>query len=107
MRKLVAIGAASAALVVSMVAPSVAGTRTVGVKDDFYSPRSLTVSRNTTVRWKWSADGRHNVVVLRGPLKFRSKLVRSGSYSKKLTRRGTYRIVCTVHSEMTMSVRVR
>jgi plastocyanin len=106
MKRPLTLGFATTALVAALVVPSVAATRSVSIRDDYYSPRSVSVSKNTTVRWVWRGSGRHNVVVGRGPATFRSPLKRTGTYSHKFTRRGTYRIVCTVHEEMTMSVRV-
>jgi plastocyanin len=98
---------AVAALGAAVVSPSLAATRSVGVKDDYFSPRSLTISKNTAVRWIWRGSGRHNVVVDRGPASFRSSVKRSGNYPHMFTRRGTYRLVCTVHPDMTMTVRVQ
>jgi plastocyanin len=86
--------------------PALATIRTVSVKDDFYGSRSKSVSKNTTVRWVWRGSGRHNVVVDSGPVHFHSTIKRSGTFSHRFTRRGRYHIICTVHSEMTMTVHV-
>jgi len=105
-RKLLTAGLAG--LLLAVAAPSVeSASRTVRVKDDFFSPTSVTVKRGTTVTWRWAGQKSHNVVVKSGPVKFQSKLQRSGSYKRKLTRGGTYRIVCTIHSGMTMTVKAR
>ena len=40
----------------------------------------------------------HNVKVSKGPVKFGSGSKTSGSYTKKVTAKGTYTIVCTVHT---------
>jgi plastocyanin len=41
-------------------------------------------------------------------VRFRSPTQRSGTYRKRVTRRGTYRIVCTIHQpNMRMTLRVR
>jgi mRNA-degrading endonuclease RelE of RelBE toxin-antitoxin system len=46
--------------------------------------------------------------VTSGPVRFRSSNRRSGSYRKRVTRRGTYRIICTIHgSSQRMTLRVR
>ena len=94
------------ALLALFAVPALAGTKTILVKDDFYSPKSTTVSSGSTLRFVWRGDSLHNVVAT-GPVKFRSSLKRTGSYSKRVTRRGTYTIVCTVHSGMKMKVVVR
>lgn len=84
-----------------------AATRTVLVKDDFFSVPSLSVRRGDTVRWVWRGMSPHDVVVTRGPVRFRSKLQTAGTFRKRLTRRGTLRYVCTIHSGMAASIRVR
>ena len=44
--------------------------------------------------------------VRRGPAKFHSKSIRHGSYSHTLTRKGTYKLICTIHPDMHETVRV-
>lgn len=106
MKRLLALALALAAVAAVLAAPSLAATRSVSVKNNFFTPRSVSISKNTTVRWVWRGGGRHNVVVSSGPVHFRSSIRRSGTYRHKFSRRGTYRILCTVHSGMTMTVRV-
>ena len=97
-------------LLVALVAavPALAATKTVKLGDNFFSPKTLTVSKGTTVHFKWSTKAPHNVAVKKGPVKFSSGSPKtSGSYRKKLTRSGTYSLVCVIHPEMTMRLRVR
>lgn len=92
MRKLiVTIPAAGAALAI----PALAATTTVEVGDNHFArsrgvPTGV-VHRNDTVRWRFGGDNQHNVVVARGPLRFSSPVSSSGTFSRKLTRRGTWR----------------
>jgi plastocyanin len=72
-------------------------TKRVTVGDDFFRRKAVTIDSGDTVRWRWVGRNRHNVTVTRGPRKFNSSTKSSGSYSKKLRRRGTYRYICTVH----------
>jgi len=104
----------SAALVAACLAggalfaiPALAATKTVTVKDDVFSPKSTSVSKGTTVKFVWRGRHPHNVVVKRGPVKFKSPLRTSGSYSKRLTRAGSYSIICQIHPGMQMTLRVR
>jgi plastocyanin len=107
MRKLIPVAAVVATAGVSLAAiPAFAATRTTGVRDDFFSPKSLTVKKNTTVKWIWKGTNPHNVHVTKGPIKFKSAVKTSGTYSKKLTRKGTYRIVCDIHAGMKQTIRV-
>ena len=97
---------ATAGLAVAAV-PAYAATKTVEVDDNRFSPSSVTVKKGTVVKWRWVGDAPHNVVVVKGPRKFSSSLKRSGTYRRKLRRKGTYRIVCTIHPGMDMRVRFR
>jgi plastocyanin len=101
--------AATAALAVPALA---ATTRSVKVGDNYFvkdggSP-TVTVKQNTRVRWNWAGDSLHNVTVKKGPVRFHSRSQTSGSYTKTLTRRGTYRIYCTIHgiADQSMTLRV-
>ena len=110
MRKLlvaVLIAAASAVLATQ----ALAATRSVKVGDDFFvrkgSVPTVTVKKGTTVTWRWTGKDMHNVAVTKGPAKFRSSYKTSGSFSKRLTRTGTYTIVCSIHQpDMRMKLRV-
>jgi plastocyanin len=98
------------ALIVAVLAGSLSSqafgaTRTVRVADDVFRPARVTVSRGDTVTWRWTGRDQHNVQVRSGPARFQSALKRSGTYSKKLRKRGTYRIVCSIHQpDMRMTV---
>lgn len=88
--------------------PALAATRSVSVVDSRFRPRALTVPRGTTVRWRFLGQQPHNVTVVHGPILFRSGTrTHGGTYSHRLTRPGLYRIVCTIHPGMTMTIRVR
>jgi plastocyanin len=95
MRKLICLALALALL--GMLPASVgAATKSVRVGDNFFSPRSVTISKGSTIRWRWVGSSRHNVVATRGA-SFRSTTKRTGTYSRTFRRRGTVRYVCTVH----------
>ena len=109
MKRLIAVLAAVSLVAALFAVPALARTRSVAVRDNVFSPRSLTIKRNDTIVFRWRGDNPHNVVARPGsPQRFRSSVKRSGTYRKKFTRRGTYRIVCTIHApNMRMTVRVR
>ena len=95
-------------------APAQAGPRkTVGIADNFYLPTKTTVKPNTTVVWKWPADGGdvHDVKLKKGPKgakKFASQPASAGySFKQTLKKPGTYSIVCTLHEEMKMTITVK
>jgi plastocyanin len=106
----VLLAALAATLLVAV--PAVSKRRSVEVDDNYFvkrgSPPTVRVNRNDTVVWAWEGSNPHNVTVTSGPARFRSRTQSSGNYSKKVTRRGTYRILCTIHApNMRMTLRVR
>jgi plastocyanin len=110
MKKLIAAATASVLAAGVLAGPSLAGstTKTVKVKDNVFSPTSITVKRGTKVKWVWKGSAPHNVTVTKGPVRFSSKTKTSGSFSKTLKRKGTYKIVCTIHAPgMKMTIHVK
>ena len=103
--------AAVPALTAAIAIPALAATKSVEVDDNYFVRDSgtptVTVKKNTTVRWKWEGKNPHNVTVTSGPVKFHSSTKTSGTFSKKVTRTGTYRIVCTIHNGMKMTLKVK
>jgi plastocyanin len=107
MKRLILLALTLAIAVAVLAIPAFAATRSVCIRDDYFSPRSVTINKGSTIRWVWRGHSRHNVAVSSGPVHFRSGLHRTGTYRHRFGRRGTYRIVCTVHTGMRMTVRVR
>jgi plastocyanin len=66
------------------------------VKDTNHTP-TVHVAKGRTVRWKWVGTQDHNVTVIKGPVKFHSRTMTTGTYTKRLTKPGTYLIECTIH----------
>jgi plastocyanin len=100
MRKLIVLAVLACALAV-LAATAMAATRSVKVGDNYYvrahGVPTVTVSKGTTVKWHFGTGTPHTVTVSRGPAKFNSGVHSSGTYSKKLRKRGTYTIYCTIH----------
>jgi plastocyanin len=103
----VAVTTAAAAVAV----PALAATKTVKVGDNYFVRSSgvptVTVKKNTTVKWNWAGKRPHNVTVKSGPVKFTSKTQESGSFSKKVTKVGTYTIICTIHGQGDQSMKLK
>jgi plastocyanin len=100
-----------AALGAVLATQALAAPRTVSVRDDYFvrkgDPPTVTVRKGTRVTWRWRQRNPHNVTVTTGPRRFRSSTKTSGSFSRRLRRTGTYRIVCTIHQpDMRMTLRV-
>ena len=96
---LVPLGLAGVALPAAASEPAAhaAATKKVKVGDLFFKKSKITVESGDTVKWTWVGVAPHDVTVTSGPRKFHSRTQTSGTYSKKLRKRGTYRYICTVH----------
>jgi plastocyanin len=111
MRKLL-VALAIAVLSAVLATQAFAKTRTVKVGDDYFlhrgNPPTITIKKGQRVKWRWVGSDTHNVSVSKGPKKFNSKLQRSGTFSHKFKKAGTYKIVCTIHApDMAMTIKVK
>jgi plastocyanin len=110
MRKLVmpVVAAVAAAGVVAL--PSQGATKTptkqVSVKDNFFTPRPITINKGTKVVWTWKGKRRHNVSEANG--KWGSGTKKKGTFSHTFTKKGTYLVFCTIHApNMQMKIHVK
>jgi plastocyanin len=87
--------------------PAYAATRTVQVDDNVFRADSIRARKGDTVRFRWVGEAPHNVTRTSGPSFSTISNRRSGTVSRKLTRAGTYRLVCTIHPGMDLRIRVR
>lgn len=98
---------ALATVAAGLAASPALAARSVSVRDNVFAPKTLTVKKNSTVRFVWRGSSAHNAVGS-GAARFSSKIQRRGSFrTPKLRRKGTVRVVCTLHSGMRMTLRVR
>src|SRR5919198_6041821 len=89
------LGAAVLALVVGPAtvggAPRTASTKRVSVKDNFFSPRSVTIGRGSKVTWIWRGAVDHNVrfrKVPSGASGRGSSTKASGRFTRSFSKRG-------------------
>ena len=110
MRTAVTAGLAAAVAVAALAVPALAATKSIKAADSYFvrpaNDARISVKKNTTVRWNFVGVEAHDVTVARGPEKFRSGRRTTGAYTKKVTKVGTYNIVCTIHPGMGMTLRV-
>lgn len=100
--------------IVALTALSVLGgvaqaATTVKLGDNFFSPSSKTIDAGTKVRFDWTGNNLHNVTKSRGPGGgFASRTTRADgvNFVKTFDKRGTYRLICTIHSGMRMTLTV-
>ena len=100
MRKLIA-PLVIAGLLGPAVAPAVAGAA-IKVGDNYFVRPSgvptVTVAKGAKVTWKFRrARACTTCRSRKGPATFRSPTKSSGTFTKKLTKKGTYTLICTVH----------
>ena len=86
-------------------APAAHKTVTVAVKDNFFGPKKVAIAVGDKVTWKWKGYSVHDVKVVKGPQKFESKQQSSGTFSRVIKKPGAYKIVCTLHPGMEMSLK--
>ena len=106
---------AGAALLVSAAPAQAARKKTIHLGDNYFAPATVKVKKNTVVTWKWPsfdmAGDVHDVKLKSGPKhvkKFHSQPASSDfSFKRKLSVAGKYTIVCTLHENMRMTIRVR
>jgi len=105
---LLAVCAISAVVLAGPASVSGAAAKTVVLKDIAFSPKSLSVSRGTTVTFSFRDDGTTHNVVSTGAKRIRSIQNRSsGSVRRTFSQAGVYRYVCTLHPGMTGRITVR
>jgi plastocyanin len=108
---LTAAGAAAAALAMPALA---SGPATVKVGDDFFvrkgSPPTVTVKSGQKIKFVWSGKHRHNVYQVGGPIDgkhFHIDARTKGTVTRTFHKRGTYPLLCTYHSNMKMTLKVK
>jgi plastocyanin len=111
----VAIAVLAGAALISAAPANGAARKTVTVGDNYFTPQAMTVKAGTTITWRWpgyeGAGDVHDMGLVAGPKgvkRFRSEAASTGyRYSRKLTVPGTYRLGCSLHHAMRMTVKVR
>jgi hypothetical protein len=82
--------------------------RSTWVGDYAFGAQRVSVRRGTTFTWRFVGRVAHDVTLASGPEGFASPDLTRGSYSFRFTRRGTYRLFCSLHPAlMTQILRVR
>ena len=113
MRLALVAAAAGAALAAAPATASAPKPRIVKIADNYYLPAKLTVKPRTRIVWRWPAEaGDVPDVKLKsapkGVKRFHSEPASAGyTFKRTLEKPGRYKIVCTLHEEMTMTITVR
>lgn len=73
------------------------GKTKILVKDNYFEPRSVVVSADIHVGWKWRGENRHNIrftKVPRGTSRKGAKTRTEGYWKRTFRKPGIYRYVC-------------
>ena len=105
---------AAAAVVVASIGAAVAvgpaqagSTKTVAVKNNAFSPTSVSIHKGDKVTWKWTQGGvPHNVTPAGGGSGSATSSKKGFTFSKTFSKKGTFKYVCTIHSNMKVTVKV-
>jgi plastocyanin len=108
MKRLIALLVAVAAVAAAIAVPAFAATKTVKVGPQRkFGPTSLSIRSGDTVRFKWTGNLPHNIIITKGPKKGTISGVRTkGVVSKKFNTKGTYTLLCQIHAGMTLKLKV-
>jgi plastocyanin len=108
-KRIVAVSLIPIAACTALAVPALGASKTTTIKlgDNFFKPEHKTVKKGTKVVWDWTGKAPHNVTVVSGPKKFHSKVQTKGTFTRKMTKAGTYKIVCTIHPGMDLTLKVR
>jgi plastocyanin len=91
-------------------------THKVELRDNFFTPALLNIKVNDIIEWSWANVGSrepHNVTLATGPSgvdrnDYISELTtdRSTRFKRAFPKPGSYNFLCSIHTEMTMTVNV-
>jgi hypothetical protein len=82
--------------------------RSTWVGDYAFGAQRVLLRRGSAFTWRFGGGVDHDVTVASGPAGFASPSMRKGTFTYRFTRRGTYRLFCSLHpARMTQLVIVR
>jgi|SRR5687768_5291314 len=92
--------ALSLLIAVVLVPVAFAATTEVKVKDNFFKPKRVEISKGDKVRWVWKGSDVHNVAIKkpgRTNVSTRSNFKTEGKFSHTFGKVGTWKILCETH----------
>lgn len=82
------------------------GANEVWIQNSTFTPASITVAVNTTIKWT-NKDGITHTVTSNNALFDSGNIGNGGTYSRQFTTAGTYPYHCSIHSSMAGTVVVQ
>jgi plastocyanin len=87
---------------------SVSTARSTLVSDFRYGAEQIVLKRGATFTWRFRGSVQHDVTVVGGPEGFSAPWTLAGTFSHRFTKRGTYRLFCSLHpARMVQQITVR
>jgi hypothetical protein len=82
--------------------------RSTWVGDYAFGAQRVSLKKGALFTWKFRGGVEHDVTLASGPVGFASPSMTKGNYSFRFTRKGTYKLFCSLHpARMTQTVIVR
>jgi plastocyanin len=82
--------------------------RSTWVGDYAFGAQRVSLQRGASFTWRFLGGVEHDVTLASGPVGFASPSMRNRTFTYRFTRRGTYRLFCSLHpARMTQLVIVR
>src|SRR4051794_35555786 len=74
---------------------------------DSFSPATVSIKKGGKVTWKWTQGGvPHNVTPASGAAGSATCSKKGFTFMKTFSKAGTFKYICTIHSNMKMTVKV-
>ncbi len=78
------------------------------VGDYRYGAERVSLKRGATFTWRFAGGVRHDVTLVSGPVGFSAPWTLKGTFAHRFTRRGTYKLFCSLHpAQMVQEIVVR
>ena len=112
MRKLLALAVVSVGIAVLAV-PAFGATKAVKVGDIWFISKAknkstITAKSGDKIKFTWVGKFPHNVVSSSGPSRIRSgNPKKTGTYTTKALKKGTYKLFCEVHTRTKQAMTVK
>lgn len=100
----------SATIICFLALTAAAEAKTIKVGDYWFgssTTEQISVPFGKKITFKWVGKAPHNAVVRKGPQKWNSGVRTKGKKSWKPKKRGSYQMVCTLHSGMDFTLKVK
>ena len=104
--KLAAVAGVAAIAAVPPVVAQGAAKKTVTVAKFKFAPAKVSIKKGDSVVWKFKKDPAPHNVKGSGGIKSKAKIT-TGTYTKKFTKKGTFKYICGIHPNMKGTVVVK